>query len=819
MTETPFARSRSVSLGGLLLQAVCTAACAALAVSTPSRGLAELAWFMAAGVLVWFITLLVHRQHELAALEAMDLEELRREKQAVGSELLFSGEGGVSSGMRVAQQRLEWMQSFLVPAFGLIIGAFLLCVGLWRFALIRPLTLSSPDWPVPQRLDLALIVLSILMLALFFLARYASGMGRVTNWQMLRACGSLTLANSIAAMALVVGFGVQLYQGTAAWEHVVAWVIPILLIVLGLETLANFLLDFYRPRVPGTERRASFDSRLLGMISEPGGIAGNLAEAINYQFGFRVSQTWFYLLLQRTLVPLIGVGVLAIWLLTCLVVVWPHERAIIERFGRQIDPERPLTPGLHFKWPAPVERARKYNVDRLEQFFVGYKLGDQPLAPKDAHASAVELWTDLQHSGRDHFDFIIPPTPAEERERGPASAPAEAPPVAAGDGVQRAPVHLVRMELFVQYRIRPDRLIDYTRSFMEPEAALRAVAWSVLSRVAASAHIDVLVGAAQAEISGRLRKRLNDFCDTNRLGIEVVRVGFVTVHPEKSVSESFRKVVTAQLEKLAEIRKARVTENELLSQAAGDRNKALALARAIESAGQAEQTLSRAEGVIRDAKVRLAPAAQSALTGIDKLIAPLVQARFALESARQERESIDIDIELGLGRTVRQRQNAIAAEQQATAAEKAAAEALAGAVGPVREKLSKDYAPTVVTALVDRAIAQATLAFWNRQMESNLIGLEGDAAVVLARAQATRWSQELRAAGEVTLATNERSAYVAAPKIYRARRYLEVLVNGIKDARKYLLFFEPGDRQVRTRIEAQEQARPDLGDTPARVQP
>src|SRR5690606_7562661 len=140
---------------------------------------------------------------------------------------------------------------------------------------------------------------------------------------------------------------------------------PILMVILGLETLLNFLLDVYRPRSPGTEPRAAFDSRLLGLISEPGGIAHSLQEAINYQFGCQVSQTWFYQLMERTLAPLVLVGVLAVWLLTCLVVVQPYERVIIERFGRQLDPGNPLGPGLHFKWPAPFELARRFNTGQL----------------------------------------------------------------------------------------------------------------------------------------------------------------------------------------------------------------------------------------------------------------------------------------------------------------------------------------------------------------------------------------------------------------------------------------------------------------------
>ena len=57
---------------------------------------------------------------------------------------------------------------------------------------------------------------------------------------------------------------------------------------------------------------------------------------------------------------------------------------------------------------------------------------------------------------------------------------------------------------------------------------------------------------------------------------------------------------------------------------------------------------------------------------------------------------------------------------------------------------------------------------------------------------------------------NERHAYAASPNIYKARRYLEVLVKGLAGARKYFLAFDPKDRNVKVRFETQEMDGPDF---------
>jgi len=94
VTETPYSRSRSASLLGLALQIVGTAAAFALSYKVQSTALAQLGWYLLGGLPLWFITLLVFRQNELAALEKLDLEELRREKEASGGgEAIFDQAG------------------------------------------------------------------------------------------------------------------------------------------------------------------------------------------------------------------------------------------------------------------------------------------------------------------------------------------------------------------------------------------------------------------------------------------------------------------------------------------------------------------------------------------------------------------------------------------------------------------------------------------------------------------------------------------------------------------------------------------------------
>ena len=814
MAETSHARARRAALAGLVLQLITAFAAFGLSRWIGSTALEMLAVYLAGGIPIWFTALLIFRQHELAALEAMDLEELRRERQATGGgEAIFDREGSGGLGFMVAKARLEWMQRWLIPVFGLLTAAYLIAIGALSWVVLTGR--DEIDWPTLTSVEVGLVLVSLVMLFLFFFSRYASGMARVVGWQLLRGCGSYMLGNAVVALAVIVALG-GYKKDFVAWEYYLAFAIPVVMVVLGVESLINFLLDIYRPRSPGVEPRACFDSRLLGLISEPGGIAHSLAEAVNYQFGFKVSQTWFYQLLQRWAVPLVVIGVLAVWLLSCLVVVQPYEHAIIERFGRQIDPEQPLGPGLHWKWPAPIDISRKYNTDQLHEFYVGYRDFDQPLRDEEADPSksVIELWTDRKHGGRIHFDFIIAPTPREEFERQAGEALSRV--VEADEGSaadERAAQHLVRMLTVVQYKIEPAGLVHFTQQLEDPHAILRKIAWNKVVQFAASSHIDHLMGEARDEGGKTLLRRIAERARELELGLSVKFVGILQVHPTQQVAEAFRGVVTAQQEKIAEIREAGVKENEILSQVAGDKRKAIALAHAIDQVQKNELLRGDLERRLRERGA----AAPQQLPGLEALRPSMIarlEAQWRLELDRQELDRIRKDFELGLGGSLRDQAQAEQAVQAGVETLARGEAALEVAVAPGRAELLEDYDSETAEALLEWAGVLVALEFWNEQLEKDLSGLEGEAAVILAKAQAQRWELEMRAAGEVALLQNERYAYAAAPKIYKARSYLQVLVDGVKDARKYFLAFEPGNRDVHIRLETQEQAQPDIVDMP-----
>jgi hypothetical protein len=249
--------------------------------------------FVGVGLLVALVSYFQMRLEERERLERMEFDELAR--SASQSALFNTTEAEVFPARRAREQ----FERFLIPGFGVLLfllqGAAVFFVWRWLRG-AQPVPLVSPL--------LGLSIFGLFALVLFLLGKYSAGVARLERQRLLRPGASYLLlggylcfgvAASIAAVEAGFGFA-DLY---------VARVLCILLGLVAVELLLNLLLEIYRPRVKGQEARLLYDSRLVGLLSQPEGLVTTAAQALDYQFGFKVSETWFYRYLEKALAWLV----------------------------------------------------------------------------------------------------------------------------------------------------------------------------------------------------------------------------------------------------------------------------------------------------------------------------------------------------------------------------------------------------------------------------------------------------------------------------------------------------------------------------------
>ena len=88
---------------------------------------------------------------------------------------------------------------------------------------------------------------------------------------------------------------------------------------MAAEMLLTLLLEIYRPRVKGKISRPLYESRFVGLLAQPESLFTTAAQTLDYQFGFNVSETWFFRLLEKNLAFLILAQLAVLFLSTCVV--------------------------------------------------------------------------------------------------------------------------------------------------------------------------------------------------------------------------------------------------------------------------------------------------------------------------------------------------------------------------------------------------------------------------------------------------------------------------------------------------------------------
>ncbi|MBS3764402.1 MAG: hypothetical protein KGZ25_13975, partial [Planctomycetes bacterium] len=393
----------TTALFGLFLQLVFVGIAFALYYKTgqASKALLSEVWFLLSGVLVWIMVMAHGRQKRRAREEREEMEELKEKRT---SEEIF--EEQELDRMR-AHTGLRIFERFIEPGFSVLLASILGFLCFWNVQdVVTAEEIGSIENPLA-----AVAGMAVISFFGFVMAKYVVGLAHDSRLRLLRAAGSYLMGNVVGSLLLLLTM--SLYDfGIELAEFVAAYVVPGVMGLISIEILLNFILDVYRPRVPGQEHRAVYDSRLLNLAAEPGDILQTVATTLDYQFGFKISETWFYRFMQKAIVPLVLMWLFLLWLLSGLVVVDRGEVAFIECFGkprlRAEDKKKGVKatvygPGYHLKWPWPIERAPRIPADRIyreeigrlyyDEDFGGDKMPEEPMRPEGPEGE-IQTMTD-----------------------------------------------------------------------------------------------------------------------------------------------------------------------------------------------------------------------------------------------------------------------------------------------------------------------------------------------------------------------------------------------------------------------------------------
>jgi len=788
-------RGRNIALAGAVLQAIFAVTMVALGTQqwTNAKSAMATAWFLLGGVLLWLMVAVLFYCRQLAGQEEAELADLAGRGEAGGG--LFDRDRDLS--LRPAARRLAFVERWVVPAFTLLLAGWQIIFGVLVLMALRFLV-GHETIPPMAGIGQGALFSGLVALVAFLFSRYCTGMSSEPQWRPLRAAASYLLVGALACGAVLAGY-LLAWWGYRLPDVGVAFAVPAVQLVLAAELLVSLVLDIYRPRVPGRERRPSFDSRLFALLAEPGKLGHSIAETLNYQFGFEVSKTWFYRLLSKALAPLLGFGVLVLLLVSSIVIVYEGRQCVVLHWGRP-RPEA-LGPGLHLKWPWPVDTARHFDVGRVHEIRVGVGRQREPVVIKGRE---IRLWTQT-HGQYEERDFLVA-IPPERAAAGASTQPA-------GEAENRPPpVHIIKLVLSVRYRIGDPYKFGF--GFTDAAGLLEGAAYREMIRYCASATLHTEVGGdpnrpeaimtgGWGKASSALQQRIRRAVGPGGLdlGADVVAVELTGVHPPPEVAKDFEAVLAAERGQDITRYQAEGEANRMLASVAGDPDSALALALAIARLEQLEslanlrenpsESRRHVEGYLRHAAANLkmlrrairrewllgrlgeAATVPAGAPGSTAAAAEQLRDRAGkLSDSLQDvlREVVDWD---QLGR-------------------------LGTDHGTPKQRLAARYAlhlldlVTIYAAPSGLDYAAATAAA-RRRADELFAAATGDPARQVAAAGAYRIAKEMKERTNAEAFQRELLAYKASPNLYMLDRWLDVWDELLPGMKKYVLGI-PRDR-------------------------
>jgi regulator of protease activity HflC (stomatin/prohibitin superfamily) len=480
--------------------------------------------FIAFGFVVALVSWFQMRLEERERLERLEFDELTK---GPSSGALFNED---ESEVFPARRSREQFERFFIPGLTVLlllmqaVSAWLLWQSLHKVA---RLPLHQPA--------VALSFFGVFFLILFLLGRYSAGIARLKKDRLLRPSANHLLLSAYAC-------GVVALTIVAAWadfpvvDYYAALGGVILLALIAFETLLGLVLELYRPRVKGKAARLLYESRLVGLFSHPEGLFSTAAHVLDYQFGFKVSDTWFYKFLERNF-PLLVAFQLAILLLSsCVVFIEAGEQGLLERFGRPVAGRNVIGPGLHVKWFWPVDRVQRFRTDQIQTFDVGFvheeKNNERP------HEEVV-LWTVAHY--KEEFNLLV-----ASRDTGAVTN--------ASDGKRIPPVNLLSVSIPVQFQINDVQAWAYNH--LQPAKLLAEVGTREVVRYLVGVDLMEFMSTGRFKAAEELRDRIQKQADDLKLGVRIVFLGMQDVHPPVSVAGSYEAVIGAEQKRQADILKA-----------------------------------------------------------------------------------------------------------------------------------------------------------------------------------------------------------------------------------------------------------------------
>lgn len=486
--------------------------------------------FFGFGALVSAVACFQMRLESQERAEKLEYDELTKAKNA--ATLFDSTEIEGFPAQRARQQ----FERIFIPVFTFILFALqtTAVILLWRW-------LSTRDPFAGPQTFVGMALFGAFSLGLYFFGQYSANRARLENERLLRPSAGYLMLGSILT-AIMACSEVLVWAHFEKLDIIIGRIICVIMGLAAVETLFGLVFEAYRPRVKGQIPRLLYESRVVELLGQPAGFASSAAQALDYQFGFKVSETWIYKDFKALIAGLLLLQFGLIWLCTCFVFIDPNEQGLVEFFGA---PSRTLAPGGHCKLPWPFEKVYRFSTTQIQSFTVG--VVPDPALEKEK----TVLWTRPHY--KEEFNMLV----ASRQQLSETNT-----------NDQTVPVNMLTVSIPVQFVV--SNVKDWAYNHADSSQVLEELATREVVHYLVSVDVDDFMSVGRITAAKALKERIQKAADTEKLGVNIVFVGLQDVHPPVGAAEAFEAVNGALQQRAATILAAEGDRSQMIPRAQAD---------------------------------------------------------------------------------------------------------------------------------------------------------------------------------------------------------------------------------------------------------
>ncbi len=346
------------------------------------------------------------------------------------------------------------------------------------------------------------IIFLVLSLGSFFLSKFLSDVGKAENSPALISDGLHSKGDLVCSS--LTGLSLILYHFRFNIDRWVSLAIALFILSFGIEIIINIIINFHKKEKEFRMNYRIFEIFNFILTKET---YIRLFKWIDTEYSIDILKSKLFIQLVR-LLKFSGYTLAVLFVLSVFYdmgfQVQMDEEAIVERFGKPVTKEA-LKPGLHFKFPRPIDMVKKEKTKQVQELYLGNisREKEKPLIWGKTHGEEVHFI-----SGDNNFfnPYII-----------------------------------------IHYRIKD--LYKYYYNLSNPQVLIEDITYKTLQNVFTSKSFYEIAITYRKEIDFAVEKALQQELDKLNTGIEVISVNVKDIHPPIKISKSFEEVIAAYQEK------------------------------------------------------------------------------------------------------------------------------------------------------------------------------------------------------------------------------------------------------------------------------